>query len=165
MRRQNLDLLRIATQVAGYSGTHGPLKPGDLKNAMRTIWDLFSEFYAWVDPEEAEETMTRMTTTMASDWHLVGRGQSGEATQSMHRCSKSNESDDQFQTVHWVGDAATGFLRLIDQTLLPNRICGDRLPRRAGGLGGDQVAAGPRCARDRRRGGLRGGDRGANRGA
>ena len=54
MRRQNLDLLKIATQVAGYSGTHGPLKSGDLKNAMRTIWDLFSEFYAWVDPEEAE---------------------------------------------------------------------------------------------------------------
>jgi hypothetical protein len=55
MRRQNLDLLKIATQVAGYSGSHGPLKSGDLKNAMRTIWDLFSEFYAWVDPEEAEE--------------------------------------------------------------------------------------------------------------
>jgi hypothetical protein len=55
MRRQNLDLLKIATQVAGYSGTHGPLKSGDLKYAMRTIWDLFSEFYAWVDPEEAEE--------------------------------------------------------------------------------------------------------------
>jgi hypothetical protein len=54
MRRQNLDLLKIATQVAGYSGQHGPLKSGDLKNAMRTIWDLFSEFYAWVDPEEAE---------------------------------------------------------------------------------------------------------------
>src|SRR5271157_248108 len=33
--------------------------------------------------------------------------------------SKSNESDS-FQTVHWVGDAATGFPRLIDQTLLPN---------------------------------------------
>src|SRR5271167_2029107 len=54
MRRQNLDLLKIATQVAGFSGTHGPLKAGDLKQAMRTIWDLFSEFYAWVDPEEAE---------------------------------------------------------------------------------------------------------------
>jgi methylthioribose-1-phosphate isomerase len=34
--------------------------------------------------------------------------------------SKSNESDP-FQTVHWVGDAATGFPRLIDQTLLPNQ--------------------------------------------
>jgi len=54
MRRQNLDLLRIATQVAGYSGQHGPLKPGDVKNAMRNIWEVFSEFYTWVDPEEAE---------------------------------------------------------------------------------------------------------------
>ncbi len=54
MRRQNLELLKIATQVAGYSGEHGPLKSGDLKSAMRNIWDLFSEFYAWVDPEEAE---------------------------------------------------------------------------------------------------------------
>jgi len=54
MRRQNLDLLRIATQVAGYSGEHGPLKPGDLKSALRSIWDIFAEFYMWIDPEEAE---------------------------------------------------------------------------------------------------------------
>jgi hypothetical protein len=54
MRRQNLDLLRIATQVAGYAGQHGPLKSGDVKSAMRNIWDVFSEFYSWVDPEEAE---------------------------------------------------------------------------------------------------------------
>ena len=40
-----------------------------------------------------------------------------------------------------------------------DRVCRDRLPRRAGSLGGDQVAAGPRCAGDRRRGGIRGGDR------
>jgi hypothetical protein len=55
MRRQNLDLLRIATQVAGYSGQQGPLKSGDVKNALRSIWDIFSEFYVWVDPEEAED--------------------------------------------------------------------------------------------------------------
>src|ERR1700678_919518 len=55
MRRQNLDLLRLATEVAGYSGTHGPLKSGDLKGALRSIWDVFSEFYAWIDPEEAED--------------------------------------------------------------------------------------------------------------
>ena len=54
MRRQNLDLLRIATQVAGYQGEHGPLKSGDVKNALRNIWEVFSEFYNWVDPEEAE---------------------------------------------------------------------------------------------------------------
>lgn len=55
MRQQNLDLLRIATEVAGYSGEHGPLKPGDVRNALRNIWDIFSEFYTWVDPEEDEE--------------------------------------------------------------------------------------------------------------
>jgi hypothetical protein len=55
MRRQNLDLLRIATEVAGYSGEHGPLKPGDMRNALKTIWEVFSEFYAWIDPEEDDE--------------------------------------------------------------------------------------------------------------
>ena len=54
MRRQNLDLLRIAIQVAGYSGEHGPLKPGDLRHALRSIQDAFAEFYTWIDPEEAE---------------------------------------------------------------------------------------------------------------
>jgi hypothetical protein len=54
MRRQNLDLLRIATQVAGFGGEHGPLKSGDVKTALRNIWDVFSEFYTWIDPEEAE---------------------------------------------------------------------------------------------------------------
>jgi hypothetical protein len=55
MRRQNLDLLRLATEVAGCAGPHGPLKPGDLKSAMRTIWEVFSEFYTWIDPEESED--------------------------------------------------------------------------------------------------------------
>ncbi len=52
MREQNLELLRIATQVAGYSGTGGPVKHGDLKNAMKSIWDVYAEFYSWIDPEE-----------------------------------------------------------------------------------------------------------------
>ncbi len=54
MRRQNLDLLKIAAEVAGFGGQHGPVKPNDLKTALRTIWDVYSEFYAWVDPEETE---------------------------------------------------------------------------------------------------------------
>src|SRR3954451_10588468 len=54
MRRQNLDLLRIATKVAGYTGEHGPLKPGDVRNALRNIWEVFAEFYTWVDPEESD---------------------------------------------------------------------------------------------------------------
>jgi hypothetical protein len=55
LRRQNLDLLRIATQVVGYSGQHGPLKQGDAKSALRAIWDVYAEFYRWVDPEETED--------------------------------------------------------------------------------------------------------------
>jgi hypothetical protein len=55
MRRQNLDLLKIASEVAGFSGTHAPLKQGEVKNALKTIWDIYSELYAWVDPEESED--------------------------------------------------------------------------------------------------------------
>jgi hypothetical protein len=55
MRRQNLDLLKIASEVAGFAGTHAPLKPGDVKNALKTMWDIYSELYAWVDPEESED--------------------------------------------------------------------------------------------------------------
>jgi hypothetical protein len=55
MRRQNLDLLRLATEVAGFGGAHAPLKNDDLKGAMQNIWEVFSEFYTWIDPEEAED--------------------------------------------------------------------------------------------------------------
>lgn len=54
MRSQNLELLRIATQVAGLGGNHPPLKPGDVRNAMKGIWEIYAEFYSWIDPEEAE---------------------------------------------------------------------------------------------------------------
>lgn len=55
MRRQNLELLRIASEVAGYTGPHPALKPGDVRNALRNIWDVYAEFYSWIDPEESEE--------------------------------------------------------------------------------------------------------------
>jgi ABC-type Zn2+ transport system substrate-binding protein/surface adhesin len=55
MRRQNLDLLRLATEVAGYGGTHAALKKDDVKGALQNIWEVFSEFYTWIDPEEAED--------------------------------------------------------------------------------------------------------------
>jgi len=40
MRRQNLDLLRIAAEVAGFTGPHNPVKSGDLKGALKGIWDI-----------------------------------------------------------------------------------------------------------------------------
>src|SRR3974377_738818 len=55
MRRQNLDLLRIAAEVAGFHGPPQPLRPGAIKNALKAIWDIYSEFYAWVDPEETDD--------------------------------------------------------------------------------------------------------------
>ncbi len=54
MRQQNLDLLRIAIEVAGYTGQHPALKGEDVKKALRNIWEVFSEFYSWIDPEELE---------------------------------------------------------------------------------------------------------------
>ena len=55
MRRQNLDLLKIASEVAGFAGTHAPLKQNEVKNALKMMWDIYSELYAWVDPEESED--------------------------------------------------------------------------------------------------------------
>jgi hypothetical protein len=55
MRRQNLDLLKIAAEVVGYSGQHPPVRANDLKGALKAIWDVYSEFYAWVDPEESDD--------------------------------------------------------------------------------------------------------------
>lgn len=55
MRRQNLDLLKLSIEVAGLGGSHGPVKSGDLKVAVKNIWELYSEFYSWIDPEESEE--------------------------------------------------------------------------------------------------------------
>jgi hypothetical protein len=54
MRGQNLELLRIAAQVSGFGGDHTPVKPADLKQSLRTIWEVYSELYSWIDPEEAE---------------------------------------------------------------------------------------------------------------
>ena len=55
MRKQNIDLLKLSIEVAGLGGPHGPVKSNDLKSAIKNIWDLYSEFYTWIDPEESEE--------------------------------------------------------------------------------------------------------------
>ena len=54
MRQQNLELLKVAAQVVGFGGGHGPVKPGDLRQAMKAMWEVYSEFYSWIDPEESE---------------------------------------------------------------------------------------------------------------
>ena len=55
MRRQNLDLLKLSIEVAGMGGSHPPVKPNDMKGVIKSIWDLYSEFYTWIDPEESED--------------------------------------------------------------------------------------------------------------
>lgn len=55
MRRQNIDLLKIAAEVAGLSGPHPALKPNDVRGALKNIWEIYSEFYAWIDPEESDD--------------------------------------------------------------------------------------------------------------
>jgi hypothetical protein len=55
MRKQNIALLKIAAQVAGLSGRQGPIKPGDLRQALKSLWETYAEFYTWVDPEADED--------------------------------------------------------------------------------------------------------------
>jgi hypothetical protein len=55
MRQQNVELLKIAAQVAGLTGNHGALKPNELSQAMRSLWNIYAEFYSWIDPEESED--------------------------------------------------------------------------------------------------------------
>lgn len=52
IRAQNVELLKLAAQVAGFSGNHPALKPGDLRQAVNAIWEVYSQFYQWIDPED-----------------------------------------------------------------------------------------------------------------
>ena len=29
--------------------------PGDVKRALKDIWEVYAEFYSWIDPEESED--------------------------------------------------------------------------------------------------------------
>jgi hypothetical protein len=55
MRSQNVDLLKLAAQIAGYSGGHSPLKPGELRQAINAVWEVYSQLYQWIDPEDTED--------------------------------------------------------------------------------------------------------------
>jgi hypothetical protein len=55
MRQQNLSLLKIAAEVSGYSKSGTPLRPEDARKALKTMWEIYSEIYSWVDPEESDE--------------------------------------------------------------------------------------------------------------
>ncbi len=75
MRRQNLDLLKIATQVAGYTGQHGPLKPGDVKTRCAASGTSSPSSIPGSIPRKPRTTRrsptsTRMTTERR-DWLTV----------------------------------------------------------------------------------------------
>jgi hypothetical protein len=55
MREQNVELLKVAAEVAGYGRGSNPMRPDEVRHALQRIWDVYSEFYEWVDPEESEE--------------------------------------------------------------------------------------------------------------
>lgn len=55
MRGQNVELLKVAVQIAGYDKNSSPLKPNEIKTAIDNIWKIYSEIYDWVDPEEIED--------------------------------------------------------------------------------------------------------------
>lgn len=55
VRAQNVELLKLAAQVAGFAGSHGSLKPSELRQAINSIWEVYSQFYQWIDPEEQAE--------------------------------------------------------------------------------------------------------------
>ncbi len=55
MRRQNVELLQLACRFAGYGGDHGPIKPDEVEKALLRLWEIYSEFYEWIDPEKSVE--------------------------------------------------------------------------------------------------------------
>jgi hypothetical protein len=55
MRDQNIELLKIAAQVAGLSGSHTGLKSTEVPQVLKNLWNIYAEFYSWVDPEESED--------------------------------------------------------------------------------------------------------------
>lgn len=57
LRRQNVEMLKIAAQVAGYGEgqNRSPAKADEVRPALDRIWSIYSEFYEWIDPEQAEE--------------------------------------------------------------------------------------------------------------
>ena len=54
MRKQNVDLLKLAVKTVGLGNGPGRPNPEELRKAMEQVWNVYSEFYEWIDPEEAE---------------------------------------------------------------------------------------------------------------
>jgi hypothetical protein len=55
LRKQNVELLKVAAQIAGFGGSTPPGRGDDTRQAMEKIWNIYSELYEWIDPEEDED--------------------------------------------------------------------------------------------------------------
>lgn len=54
MRSQNIELLKIAMQLAERIPPAGGAS-NDPRAAMEHLWGLFAELYDWIDPEQSED--------------------------------------------------------------------------------------------------------------
>ncbi len=55
MREQNIELLRLAAEIAGFSGEAPATTERNPEEALRKVWEVYSEFYSWVDPEDVQD--------------------------------------------------------------------------------------------------------------
>ncbi len=53
MRQQNLELLKIVAQLMNPGGAS--IRPENARQSLKTMWEVYSELYSWIDPEESDE--------------------------------------------------------------------------------------------------------------
>lgn len=50
-RGQNIELIKLAAQLAGYGPGGATITPENASEALQHIYDMFHEFVDWIDPE------------------------------------------------------------------------------------------------------------------
>lgn len=55
LRAQNVELAKVALQVAGAIHPSKPIAPGEMRATLERAWEVYSELYEWVDPEHIED--------------------------------------------------------------------------------------------------------------
>ncbi len=55
LRKQNVELLKVAAQIAGFGGASPQARGEDMRQSLDKIWNIYSELYEWIDPEEDED--------------------------------------------------------------------------------------------------------------
>ena len=126
MRRQNLELLRIATEVAGYTGEHGPLKPAICGTPCGTSGKSSASSTPGSIPKRTRTTRMRRSKKTRSEssgeraafivtgWSPGYLEEAGQADVRSYGEARRGVSDGGLG-----GRPGGGHLRLIDQTRLP----------------------------------------------